>query len=81
MNLRTGTECTMLVLLSLLYGAAAGAQGLCPSDFCDHPIDSLCDSGGFRITLASYTPAAPSNSGFASYTYEICSPPAGTRRA
>lgn len=78
MRTRMRADCTVLAFLGLVFGAAAiNAQSQCPGDFCDNPITSLCDAGGFRITLVDYTPAAPSNSGFASYTYRICSPPPG----
>ncbi|MDX1503385.1 MAG: hypothetical protein R3325_13565 [Thermoanaerobaculia bacterium] len=70
--------CCGLVLFGL--GALpAQAQGdTCPADFCDEPVLSLCDGGGFLVTLVDYQPAPSSTSGFASYTYEICSPQAGT---
>ena len=79
MSIQSRLLSIILMLVASGFGAAvASAQGLCPADFCENPINSLCDAGGFRITLIDYTPAAPSESGFASYVYEICSPPAGT---
>jgi hypothetical protein len=38
----------------------------------------VCSDGGYKITLTNYTPASGTTSGMASYTYEVCSPPAGT---
>jgi hypothetical protein len=46
-------------------------------DACEAP-RSICSAGGFEITLKSFTPAASQDSGTATYTYEICSPAAGT---
>ncbi len=68
--------CAVAVAL-LLAAAPAGAQGVCTPEFCEDPQDTLCDAGGFRITLVDYQPASNANSGLASYTYEICSPPEG----
>jgi hypothetical protein len=44
---------------------------------CQAP-QSFCDAEGFLVTLKSFTPAAPTNSGKATYVYEICEPVAGT---
>ncbi len=68
--------CTLALAVSLA-GAPASAQDVCPGDFCDEPQDSICDAGGFKITQTGYEPASTSNSGIASYTYELCSPSAG----
>ncbi len=68
----------MSLIIPGLGTATAGAQGLCPGQFCDNPTSATCDAGGNRITLTGFTPAPSSDSGFASYTYQVCSPPAGT---
>lgn len=52
--------------LTVCSGAAA----------CEAP-ESTCRAG-FNLALTSYSPAATSTSGSATYTYEVCSPPAGT---
>lgn len=67
----------ILLALGLLTTTAAAAQE-CPGDFCENMVDSICDGGGFLITLTDYTPAPSGTTGFASYTYQICSPVAGT---
>lgn len=50
------------------------AQGACP----EPNAPPTCTEGGFEVTFVGYTPAPPSLSGGATYTYKICSPPAGT---
>ncbi|MGH6802188.1 MAG: hypothetical protein ACREC3_02325 [Methyloceanibacter sp.] len=62
----------------------AGAQNITPPDLgvcdgveaCDAP-ENVCKAG-FDVTLTGFTPAAQSNTGKATYTYEICEPAAGT---
>jgi hypothetical protein len=56
-----------------------------PPPSCDgvHPCGaptSICDAGGFRVTLTSFVPANhPGNvTGANIYTYEVCSPSAGS---
>lgn len=44
---------------------------------CDAP-QSFCDAEGFKVSLISFTPAAQTTSGNATYVYEICEPAAGT---
>lgn len=65
------------VLLLLAFGSGVARAQECPGDFCDHPIRQVCDDGGFLITLLGFVPAPPSDGGFATYTYSVCSP-AGT---
>lgn len=50
-------------------------QGVDP---CDAPRGPVCDGRGFQLELKSFAPASTSDSGAAMYTYEICSPAAGT---
>ncbi len=69
--------CMWLAIACLGLGAGVAAQGLCPDNFCDQPIESACDAGGFLITLSDFSPAPPSPGGIASYTYQVCSPAAG----
>lgn len=72
---------------AMVVGAGAGeAANVTPPDLaacqdasCENlPKGPICDDAGFQIRLKDYTPAAPSNSGTATYVYEICSPAAGT---
>ena len=64
--------------MALAFGAAAAsAQDQCPGDFCDNPITTLCVAGA-QVTLTGFVPAPPSDSGSATYIYEVCNPPAGT---
>ena len=70
---------TALILFVLAFGSGvARAQASCPADFCENPIQQICDDGGFLITLLDFDPAETSDNGFASYTYQICSPSPGT---
>ena len=63
----------VLALAALcLTNVSSAAQGQCPMDFCDVQITSICDAGGFRITLTNYAPAPPSDGGVATYTYQVC---------
>src|SRR5262249_45938539 len=48
-----------------------------PIDACNAP-RTFCDAEGFKVSLKSFTPAATSTSGKATYVYEICQPAAGT---
>lgn len=74
--------CNCLAIAFLGLGVSGFAQALCPGDFCDNPSfgqgANTCDAGGFLITLTNFAPAPPSTSGIASYTYQVCSPPAGS---
>ena len=73
----------VLVLAGLII--PAGAQNVTPPDLtvCDSITDAcqapanVCKAG-FDVTLISFTPAATSQSGKATYVYEICEPVAGT---
>jgi len=71
------------VILVMILGLAAGAApaaaqtSACDGFDCDNLPTSICDPGGFRITQTGYTPGNATNSGMASYAYEICSPPEG----
>lgn len=61
----------------------AGAQNTPPDlavcngvDACDAP--SMTCTAGHQVTLTGFIPGSTANSGTATYTYEVCSPPAGT---
>ena len=56
---------------------AAAQDNVCEGVTCNALKESICDAGGFRMSLTNFTPANALNSGTASYTYEICSPPKG----
>lgn len=43
---------------------------------CEAP-KSVCTATGFKITLTTYVPSPITDNGEATYTYQICSPPAG----
>lgn len=65
-------------------GSSAKAQVTPPDltvcddvDPCDAPRGPICDGSGFEITLTSFTPAPPTTSGNATYSYSICSPALG----
>ena len=84
--LRTGVSlpvlCTALALGGLLAGPAAAQVGppdlsVCDAVTCETLDDSICDPGGFSVSLTGFTPASTQNSGVATYTYAICSPAAG----
>jgi hypothetical protein len=49
----------------------------CSAVTCDDLPTSICDAGGFKVTQTGFTAANGTPSGLATYTYEICSPPAG----
>jgi len=51
---------------------------VCEGVTCQDLPRELCSDGGFKITLTGFTPASTQNSGMATYTYQICSPPQGT---
>ncbi len=55
-------------------------SGLCDGFDCDNLYDPIC-SNGFSIALTDYVPASPSNSGAATYEYEVCVLAAGTCEA
>jgi hypothetical protein len=67
------------------WAVPAAAQGqqtppdlnVCDGVTCDTLPTSICDPGGFSVTLDNFTPANDQNSGEATYTYKICSPAAG----
>jgi hypothetical protein len=71
-----------LVLAGLVVPAGA-QQPITPPDLtvcngieaCDAP-EVVCKAG-FQVTLTGFTPATTQNSGTATYTYQVCSPPAG----
>jgi hypothetical protein len=75
-------RCAVLVAALVLLAAPAAAQfpigEICKGleDLCQPP-RSACSASGFKITLTAFSPANPSDGGVASYTYTICSPPAG----
>jgi hypothetical protein len=68
-----------------LMQARALAGGVTPPDLsvCD-TVEDVCDAemsvckGGYRVTLTNFMPAAPMDSGMATYTYTICSPALGS---
>jgi hypothetical protein len=79
---------TFLVVVAVLavggLAVPVGAQVTPPDtsvcdgvDECTVP-KSLCSAAGFKITLTSFQEANTANSGVASYTYQICSPAAGS---
>jgi hypothetical protein len=78
-------ECTCAaVLAALVLLAAPAAADFAIGDICKDvtdlckPPNASCSASGFKITLTAFSPANSSNSGAASYTYTICSPPPGT---
>jgi hypothetical protein len=50
---------------------------VCEGVNCDNLPNSVCSDAGFKITLTNFTKANGGSSGSATYTYQICSPPAG----
>jgi hypothetical protein len=75
-----------VVAMMVLAAPSAHGQGCqnppeptldCPGDSCN-PERTTCTEAGFRITLTGYDPAPSSMTGGGTYTYQICSPPAGT---
>jgi hypothetical protein len=77
-------ECTCAaVLAALVLLAAPAAADFAIGDICKDvtdlckPPNPSCSASGFKITLTAFSPANSSNSGAASYTYTICSPPRG----
>jgi hypothetical protein len=75
------STCAVLVAALVLLAAPAAADFsigyICKDiDLCMPPNPS-CSASGFKITLTAFSPANPSDGGVASYTYTICSPPAG----
>lgn len=63
--------------VSLALAGSASAQGACDATTCDTLASSLCDAGGFKVSLVGFEPASTATSGVATYTYEICSPEPG----
>ncbi len=63
--------------LALAVAAAAPVSAQAPPECedvtCENLAYELC-SNGFTIALTGYESAAPSNGGYATYTYEICAP-------
>ena len=53
-------------------------MSVCNSVTCQDLPKSVCSDAGFLISLKGYTPASSTTAGAASYTYELCSPSAGT---
>jgi hypothetical protein len=77
--------CMALALASVgLVLAQAKAQTtppdltVCEDVTCENLPSELCSDGGFKITLTDFQVANTSNSGSATYEYEICQPAAGT---
>jgi hypothetical protein len=77
----------LMVLAMVLFSAGAShvAAQVAPPDTtvcdgvtCDTVQTAAVCSAGFTISLTNYDPATTSNNGTATFTYEICSPPAGT---
>ena len=67
----------LIVIGGLTSSVQAQSPGVCDGVTCDNLQESICDAGGFRVSLTDYIPAPSSGSGAATYTYEICSPPEG----
>lgn len=71
---------------AVMFVAPAQAQGCQnppePTTLCNgvpcNPDLSECTAGGHKLTLVSYAPAPSSLVGGGTYTYQICSPVAGT---
>ena len=52
---------------------------VCDNVTCENlPYGTICSSEGFKITVTGFQPANTSDNSTATYTYEICSPAAGT---
>ena len=71
--------------VTVVFAAPAQAQvepdpTTCDGFDCESLPDSICDPGGFQVSLTNYVAADdPMNmTGNAIYTYQICSPPPGT---
>jgi hypothetical protein len=72
-------------VLGLLQARALAGVGITPPDLsvCD-TVEQACDAqmsvckGGYRVTLEDFMPAAPMDSGMATFIYTICSPALGT---
>jgi len=61
--------------------ALTTVQGSCADRTCDDVSlrDLVCSAGsGFTLQLVGFQPAPNANAGAATYTYDVCSPPAGT---
>jgi hypothetical protein len=69
----------ILVACALIGGFAGpvAAQDVCEGASCDDLPTSICDAGGFKVTQTGYVAASSANSGTATYTYQVCSPPSG----
>jgi hypothetical protein len=66
------------LLAILAFAGPAYAQEVdCSAVDCKDLPTSICDAGGFKVTQTGFTAANGTTSGLATYTYEICSPPAG----
>ncbi len=81
----TGRRCGFLLgavaaLMMLAVPVQAQDTDACAGFDCDNLPESICDPGGFEVSLTDYLAADdPTNlTGNAIYTYQICNPPSGT---
>lgn len=81
---KTWRLCTGWALAGLVWAAAAVHGQTTPPDLtvcqdvdCDNVQNSVCSDAGFQISLTGFTPPATSTGGFATYTYQVCSPALG----
>lgn len=69
----------MVIGTSQTWAITLPDLGVCTDVTCANlPFGPICSAEGFKITLTNFQPANTSNGGTATYTYEICSPAAGT---
>jgi len=85
-----GQPCRSRIVLGLMAGLLSMAVAMpamaqvtppnltvCEGVTCENLPESVCSTGGYKITLQSFTPGSGTTSGSTSYTYEVCSPPLG----
>ncbi|MGH9867224.1 MAG: hypothetical protein ACREAA_03545 [Candidatus Polarisedimenticolia bacterium] len=68
-----------IVMVLFTVPAMAQAPSVCDGIDCDTLPDSICDAGGFKVTLTDFVAADdPANlTGNAIYTYQVCNPVLG----
>lgn len=63
---------SIAVLAMATMALAAAGMVRAQTVSCEDLSNSVCDAGGFTFELIDFQPAAQSNSGSSTWTYEVC---------